>query len=104
MIIHPNIPRLYLIKISKWFMLYMPVVVLFYESNGLKMKDIMVLQAIYSVMIVLLEIPSGYMADVWGRKRTILTGAVLGMAGFMVYGVSYGFYGFLIAQVILGIG
>ncbi len=104
MTIHPNIPRLYLIKISKWFMLYMPVVVLFFESNGLKMKDIMVLQAIYSIMIVLLEIPSGYMADVWGRKRTILTGAVLGMAGFMVYGVSYGFYGFLIAQVILGIG
>ncbi|MEX0982342.1 MAG: MFS transporter [Bacteroidales bacterium] len=95
---------MYLIKISKWFMLYMPVVVLFYESNGLKMKDIMVLQAIYSIMIVILEIPSGYMADVWGRKRTILTGAVLGMAGFMVYGISYGFYGFLIAQIILGIG
>lgn len=104
MVLHPNIPRLYLIKISKWFMLYMPVVVLFYESNGLKMKDIMVLQAIYSIMIVILEIPSGYMADVWGRKRTILTGAVLGMAGFMVYGISYGFYGFLIAQIILGIG
>jgi MFS family permease len=101
---HPNIPRLYIIKIAKWFMLYMPIVVLFYESNGLKMKDIMVLQAIYSVMIVILEIPSGYMADVWGRKRTILTGAVLGAAGFMIYGVSYGFVGFLIAEIVLGIG
>ena len=101
---HPNIPRLYIIKIAKWFMLYMPVVVLFYESNGLKMMDIMVLQAIYSVMIVVLEIPSGYMADVWGRKKTILTGAVLGAAGFMIYGVSYGFMGFLIAEIVLGMG
>ena len=102
--LHPNIPRLYIIKISKWFMLYMPIVVLFYESNGLQMKDIMVLQAIYSIMIVVLEIPSGYMADVWGRKKTILTGAVLGAAGFMIYGVSYGFMGFMVAQIILGIG
>lgn len=104
MSIHRNIPRLYLIKISKWFMLYMPVVVLFYESNGLKMKDIMILQAIYSVMIVILEIPSGYMADVWGRKKTILLGTLLGAAGFTIYGVSYGFIGFLIAEIVLGIG
>ena len=41
--IHPNIYRLYLIKIAKWFMLYMPIVVPFYESNGLAMKDIMIL-------------------------------------------------------------
>jgi MFS family permease len=104
MSVHPNIPRLYLIKIAKWFMLYMPVVVLFYESNGLKMKDIMILQAIYSIMIVILEIPSGYMADVWGRKKTILLGAVMGTAGFAIYGVSYGFAGFLVAEIILGVG
>lgn len=101
---HPNIPRLYIIKIAKWFMLYMPIVVLFYESNGLMMKDIMVLQAVYSIVIVILEIPSGYLADVWGRKRTMLLGAVMGTAGFVMYGFSYGFYGFLVAEIILGIG
>lgn len=85
-------------------MLYMPIVVLFYESNGLQMKDIMILQAIYSIVIVALEIPSGYMADVWGRKRTMMLGAVMGVTGFAIYGFSYGFYGFLIAEIILGIG
>ena len=104
MSVHPNIPRLYIIKIAKWFMLYMPIVVLFYESNGLKMKDIMMLQAVYSIVIVILEIPSGYLADVWGRKRTILLGAIMGVTGFMMYGLSYGFWGFLVAEVILGIG
>lgn len=101
---HPNIPRLYVIKIAKWFMLYMPIVVLFYESNGLTMKDIMILQAVYSIVIVILEIPSGYLADVWGRKRTLLLGSVMGAAGFLIYGFSYGFTGFLIAEIILGIG
>jgi MFS family permease len=102
--IHPNIYRLYLIKIAKWFMLYMPIVVPFYVSNGLTMKDIMVLQAIYSIAIVILEIPSGYLADVIGRRKTLILGAVFGTIGFATYSFSYGFLGFLIAEVILGIG
>lgn len=101
---HPNIARLYLIKIAKWFMLFMPIVVPFYESNGLSMKDIMVLQAIYSIAIVVLEIPSGYMADVIGRRKTLIIGAVFGTAGFATYSLSHGFTGFLVAEIVLGIG
>ncbi|MFH0757058.1 MAG: MFS transporter [Bacteroidota bacterium] len=103
-ITHPNIIRLYLIKTAKWFMLYMPIVVPFYESNGLSMKDIMVLQAIYSIAIVVLEIPSGYLADVIGRRKTLVLGAVFGSIGFATYSLSHGFPGFLLAEVILGIG
>jgi MFS family permease len=102
--VHPNITRLYLIKIAKWFMLYMPIVVPFYESNGLSMKDIMILQAVYSVAIVVLEVPSGYLADVIGRRKTLIIGTIFGTMGFVTYSLSYGFYGFLIAEVILGIG
>lgn len=104
MSLHPNIPRLYLIKIAKWFMLYMPIVVPFYESNGLMMKDIMILQAVYSIAIVILEVPSGYLADIWGRKKTLILGAILGVLGFSTYSISHGFAGFLIAEIILGIG
>ncbi len=103
-ITHPNIIRLYLIKTAKWFMLYMPIVVPFYESNGLSMKDIMVLQALYSIAIVVLEIPSGYLADVIGRRKTLILGAVFGTIGFATYSLSHGFIGFLLAEVILGIG
>ncbi len=102
--VHPNITRLYLIKIAKWFMLYMPIVVPFYESNGLSMKDIMILQAVYSIAIVVLEVPSGYLADVIGRKKTLIIGAIFGILGFTTYGLSFGFMGFLIAEIILGIG
>jgi len=104
MALHPNIPRLYLIKIAKWFMLYMPIVIPFYESNNLMMKDVMILQAVYSIAIVILEIPSGYLADIWGRKRTLILGAIMGVIGFSTYSISHGFAGFLIAEVILGIG
>lgn len=99
-----NIPLLFLIKISKWFMLYIPAVKLFYTENSLTDSNLFLLHAIYSFIIFLIEIPSGYLADVWGRKKTITTGMLFGIVGFCIYALSYGFWGFLLAEIALGIG
>ncbi len=99
-----NIPKLYWIKIAKWFMLTMPIIVLFYQENGLSMQDVLTLKGIYSVAVVALEIPSGYIADVWGRKKSLILGSILGCLGFVVYSFSHSFSGFLIAELILGVG
>lgn len=99
-----NIIRLYLVKISKWFNLVMPVIVLFYQDNGMGMQEIFTLKAIYSVAVVIMEIPSGYMADVWGRKKTLILGSILGSAGFFIYSFSFGFWAFVAAEIVLGIG
>lgn len=102
--LHLNIYYLYLIKLSKWLMLIMPIVALFYNDNGLEDFDIFLLQAIYSVSVAIMEVPSGYLADIVGRKKTLVLGSVLGTLGFLIYTVSYSFAGFLIAEVVLGIG
>jgi len=102
--IRGNILKLYIIKIAKWFMLYMPIVVPFYMENNLGMKDVMLLQGVYSITIVVLEIPSGYLADVLGRRKTVLIGSVFGFLGFFTYSLSYGLWGFLLAEIILGLG
>jgi MFS family permease len=85
-------------------MLFMPIIVLFYQDNGLEMQDIFTLKAVYSIAIVLLEIPSGYLADVLGRKKTLIIGAFLGFVGFVIYDFSFGFWGFLVAELTLGLG
>lgn len=99
-----NLYRLYILKVAHWFMLTMPIVVLFYKDNGLDMSQVFILQAIYSISIVALEIPSGYFADVLGRKNSILAGAILGFLGFFIYSFSYSFIGFVFAEIILGFG
>lgn len=99
-----NIYGLYLIKLSKWFMLIMPIVALYYTDNGLDDFDIYLLQAIYSVSVAALEIPSGYMADIIGRKKSLVMGSVLGTLGFVVYSLSNDFNGFLLAEITLGLG
>ena len=82
----------------------MPIVVPFYQDNGLNMHDVFFLRAIYSVAIVILEIPSGYFADVWGRKNTLVAGTFMGVIGFGIYSFSYRFSEFLVAEIMLGIG
>jgi MFS family permease len=68
------------------------------------MQDIFTLKAVYSVAIVALEIPSGYLADILGRKKTLIIGTTLGFLGFIIYDFSFGFWSFLAAELTLGFG
>ena len=102
--INANIRKLYLIKMAKWFMLTMPILMLYYEDNGFSEGESFMLKAAYSAAIVLFEVPSGYLADVMGRKRTLILGSILGTLGFAIYAGFSGFYAFLLAEITLGIG
>jgi len=99
-----NTIQLYLIKIAKWFNLVMPIVVLFYQENGLSMSEIFMLKSIYSIAMVAAELPSGYLADVWGCRKTLLIGAIMGTIGILIYSFSGMFSSFVVAEIILGIG
>ena len=76
-------------------MLIMPVIVLFYKENGLSMQDIMVLQALYSLALVIFEVPSGYFSDTIGRRNSLVTGSILCTFGFFIYSLSYSFFEFM---------
>lgn len=98
-----NLRALYVVKIAKWMNLVMPVIVLFYLSNDMSMQDIFTLKAIYSFTLMFFEIPTGYFADLVGRRVSILIGSVLGAAGYLIYSASGGFVEFVVAEVALGI-
>jgi len=82
----------------------MPVIVLFYQDHGLNMTQIFWLKSVYSVGVLIWEIPSGYLGDVWGRKKTLVFGSFLTTIGFSGYCFSGGFWQFALAELILGIG
>ena len=99
-----NVIKLNVIKFSKWFSLVMPIIVPFYQENHLSITEIMVLKSVYSVVIIALEVPSGYFADVLGRKKTLVTGAFLASLGFLVYSLTHSYIGFMMAEIALGAG
>ncbi len=99
-----NIKKLYLIKVAKWFMLTMPILFIFYSDLGLSELEMFQLKAFYSISIVIFEIPSGYVADVIGRKKTLIFGSILGTLGFAIYSFFSGYWAFMAAEIILGLG
>ena len=99
-----NILKMYLLKGVLWFMVAMPIIILFFQEHGLSLTQIMTLQAIYSFSVALFEIPSGYIADMFGRKQTIALSTVFSFAGYLVFSFYGGFYAFAIAQILVGIG
>ena len=101
---HPNIWKLFIIKGTLWFMIIMPIIILFFQDNGLSLQRIMILQACYSLSVGLMEIPSGYAADILGRRKTLILGCVLAFVGFGLFSVSYNFWWFLVAEILLGLG
>ena len=99
-----NIIALYLIKVSKWFTLVMPIIVLFYKECGLDLADIFILKSVYSIAMVSLEIPTGYLADVWGRRNCLIAGCILCFFGFTNYSLADTFVAFFISEILLGFG
>ena len=99
-----NILKMYLLKAVLWFMVAMPIIVLFFQEHGLTLTEVMILQSIYSFSVALFEIPSGFIADIFGRKRTIVLSTIFTFIGFLGFSFFGGFYAFAIAQVLVGIG
>lgn len=102
--IEHNITKIYLIKTARWLMLTTPYLPLFMGENGIDKSSYGLLAAIHALSIIFLEIPSGYLADAIGRKKTLVIGSVLGALGYAIYSLSSTFSGFLMAMVVLGIG
>lgn len=80
-------PRLLVAFAAVQFVLFpIPIVTLFWKDQiGMSLTDVMLLQAVFSLAVVLFEFPSGYFADRVGYQRSLLVGTVLLMAGWLVY-------------------
>ncbi|MBI4581282.1 MAG: MFS transporter, partial [Planctomycetes bacterium] len=82
----------------------MPVIVVFWQRGGLDLTQVMLLQAFFSLATIALEVPTGYVADVLGRKRSLVAGCAVSFAGMTAYAVGTGFWTFLAAELVLALG
>lgn len=98
---HPNVWKIMAIKIIRWFFLIMPVITLYFNSLGLDMTEIYMLQSIFAFTIVIVEVPSGYLADLFSRKMLLIIGTLLGAVGFFTMGLASGFADLVIAELML---
>lgn len=96
-----NVHKYYLFKFCTGLMLFGSVTVPFFTEWGkLSFTQIMLLQSWFMFCIVMLEIPTGAVADYLGRKYTIAVGALLCVAAVVVYTSIPNFYVFMIGETL----
>lgn len=98
--IRANLWKLYTYKFASEFWLIVPVLIPYYMAHGLTSTEVFTIQAAYALAVLLLEVPTGYLADVAGRKTTLVIGAVAMPLGLAVYAFSESFAMFILAEIL----
>ncbi|RBP45784.1 putative MFS family arabinose efflux permease [Roseimicrobium gellanilyticum] len=100
-------------RLFVWFRLlfncrfYYPVYTVLFLDFGLNLEQFALLNVVWAVSIVLLEVPSGALADVLGRRNMVVLAAVLMVVEMLVFamlpvGGPWVFWVFIVNRVISG--
>lgn len=98
-----NVRRIYIHGIFTQMLFLLPVVVPYYNSIGLTFRDFLLGEAFFSAVVLLCEVPSGWISDVWKRRSTLVLGSFFGIIGLALLMLAQGFWSATIAQGIIGI-
>ena len=79
-----NLPLFVAFRVLFHARFYYPIIGVLFLDLGLTLEQYALLNVIWAVVIIVLEIPSGALADVIGRKRLVVLAAALMMAEMAV--------------------
>ncbi|MBT4397594.1 MFS transporter [archaeon] len=99
-----NITLSYIITCLGWGRFFIPVLALFYVASQVPLEQFGVIMGIFFLVILLLEIPSGVIADLIGKKNVIIISYGCYIIELILIAFFNGFWIFLIAKVISGVG
>jgi MFS family permease len=98
-----NIPLLYGFSFFDQFMIHIALWVPYLTTQGIGMRQFMELQAVFALVILSGEVPSGLLSDLWGRKKTLLLGSTLKAVSFSLLPLWSSYEGFLFYHLTMGI-
>ena len=86
--VHPT-RRLAALTAMRWFPvgLVVPVLVLMLGARGLPLSQVGQVMAVYGVVTLSLELPTGGMADTWGRRPVVVVAALLNAVGLALLAI-----------------
>ena len=99
-----NIPKYYVAMCFRNLWFSMPVGILYYLDRGLSFVQMAIIEIIIAGVIILTDIPSGALADIFGRKLSTGIGLFLWGGSLILTAISKDFSLYLLAGIILGLG
>lgn len=98
-----NIKLLYGFSFFDQFMIVIPLFVPYLATKGIDMRQFMELQAVFALVILCGELPTGLLSDLWGRKKTLLLGSTVKALSFSLLPLWSSYEGFLFYHLTMGI-
>ena len=98
-----NILKFYWYRLTKFGLFHIAIMVLFYQQRGLSFSQIMILQSFYYFAKVLSDVPTGAIADRFGRKKSLVIGSFCHSLAYLLIFLSHSFILFNLGEIIAGI-
>lgn len=95
--------RYYAFRASQRAGFTVPIFVLFFTGRGLSLAQVGVLEALWTVTVLVCETPTGYLGDRLGRRRGLAVGTLLAAAGSVAFVFAHTFAAFAAVIVLRGI-
>lgn len=77
---------------------------IFLSARGLNQFQINSVPAVFFIVLILTDVPTGALADALGRRRAFVAGAAIRACAFLAYYFSHRYVAFLLAECIDGVG
>lgn len=94
---------MYIIVFLQGFVFYGPVATLFRQARGLSMSEIFIIESIAWLLVIVLEVPWGWISDRFGYKKTLVVVNTLFFISKIVFYSAHSFELFLLERVMLSI-
>lgn len=84
--------------------LHFTIYAIFLRDRGLDLFEANLVNAIYFIAVVLFEVPTGIVADVFGRKVSFVLAIIFYGSGLLIYYDANSFWGCVVGEVVAAIG
>lgn len=82
----------------------LPVFVVYYLTHlNLSFSELMLAQAFVAIVMIIMEVPSGWLSDVWSRKGTLILACVSGCIAYLILIFSNSFLIVALGQCLIGV-
>ncbi|MHA1673320.1 MAG: MFS transporter [Promethearchaeota archaeon] len=99
-----NIPKYYLAMFIRNLWVSMPVGILYYMDRGLNFVQMAIIEVVIAAIIMVTDIPSGALADIFGRKLSTGIGLFMWGGSLILTAASKDFPIYILAGIIMGLG
>ena len=98
--------RFVILRALRWLPLglVLPFLVITPQARGLSLGEIGVVFAVHSAVAIALEVPSGALADLVGRRRVLLGGAALTAVSLLIFAAAESVVAFMASAGLLAAG